>query len=114
MSSRTRRSPSRKSASAKSTSGSRGYEAIAPVVVNSVDTTGKHWIDVGQRKVLRGRSGLFGYLRTLYYRYTLMTGVYMLDSVEQNFLHFFMLLGAVFLVKYTYAFLQAMSAQGYI
>jgi hypothetical protein len=59
-------------------------------VVNAVDTSGKHWIDVGQGKVLHEGTGMLGYLRRCYYRYTLMTGVYMLDSVEQNFLHFFM------------------------
>ena len=62
-------------------------------------------MDMGQGKVLADNAGFF---RKCYYRYTLMTGVYMLDPMEQNLLHFFMLLGAFFTMRYSYAFYVAM------
>ena len=52
-----------------------------------------------------GREGpqpgaLFQWPRQLYYRYKLMTGVYMLGPAEEAILHFFFFLGAYFSVTY--------------
>lgn len=40
----------------------------------------------------------------VYYRYTLMTGVYMLGTVETGILHLAFLLGAYFLYTYFWSF----------
>lgn len=45
-------------------------------------------------------------VRRSYYRYTVMTGVYMLGSTETWILHSAMLLGFVLLVLYTSAFFK--------
>ena len=42
----------------------------------------------------------FRWPRQMYYRYKLMTGVYMLGPAEEVILHFFFLLGAYFSVSY--------------
>ena len=104
MSSRTR---SKKSAPAKAT------EATSPRAVPTKKTNSsitKKGIDVGQGKVLHHNN----FFSLMYYRYTLMTGVYMLDGIEQAFLHFFILLGMFFVVKYSYGFFLAMQSRGYI
>lgn len=44
--------------------------------------------------------------RRAYYRYTLMTGVYMLGSTETWILHSAMMLGFILLVLYTSAFFK--------
>ena len=83
---------SSKAASAKSSSASTKEAVNAqPVVAREVKG-----VDMGQGKVLADNAGFF---RKCYYRYTLMTGVYMLDPMEQNLLHFFMLLGAFFTLR---------------
>ena len=42
----------------------------------------------------------FQWPRQMYYRYKLMTGVYMLGPAEEAILHFFFILGAYFSVSY--------------
>jgi hypothetical protein len=67
-------------------------------------------VDVGQSKVLKSKN----FISLMYYRYTLMTGVYMLDGIEQAFLHFFIILGLFFLMKYSYSFYLALKSGGFI
>ena len=59
-----------------------------------------------QNKVYSG--GESSLLQLLYYRYTIMTGVYMLDPMEVAFLHFFFVLGAYFVIAYTIQFSDQM------
>ena len=69
-----------------------------------------------------GRGGLDHRVKTvwwmwpkkMYYRYKLMTGVYMLGPGEEAFLHFFFFLGAYFIVTYGIQFYTDMSRSGYI
>ena len=73
------------------------------------------YADIGQSKVLDvSEGGIFRLVKMWYYRYTLMTGVYMLDRVERWFLHFFIVLGVIFLAKYSFNFYLAMSERGYL
>lgn len=48
---------------------------------------------------------MWNLIKKQYYRYTLMTGVYMLEPFESAILHLAYLLGAYFLYKYTLSFL---------
>lgn len=98
---------SKKGSGAKSKSTSSRKHA-AEVEVQQSFVSDASGVDVGQRRVLKDNAG---FLRTCYYRYTLMTGVYMLDPMEQYFLHFFMILGAFFTLRYTYAFYVAMAGR---
>jgi hypothetical protein len=79
--------------SRKSRSSSKKANKGSEEVTTAISAIG---VDVGQGKVLNNPNS---WIRLVYYRYTLMTGVYMLDPLEQNFLHFFMILGAFFLTK---------------
>jgi len=97
-----------KKSAAKATEASPSPRAAAKKTSSSF--TGAKGIDVGQGKVLNNNN----FFSLMYYRYTLMTGVYMLDGVEQAFLHFFILLGMFFVVKYSYGFFLAMQSKGYI
>jgi hypothetical protein len=45
-------------------------------------------------------------LKVQYYRYTVMTGVYMLGPAETYILHAAYIIGLFLLVRYTYAFLD--------
>ena len=49
-----------------------------------------------------------------YYRYKLMTGVYMLGPAEETVLHFFFFLGAYFIVTYGLHFYSDLYKGGYI
>ena len=104
MSGKTR---SKKSASAKATE-APSPRAVAAKKTGSIITA--KGVDVGQGKVLNHNK----FFSLMYYRYTLMTGVYMLDGIEQAFLHFFILLGMFFVAKYSYGFFLAMQSRGYI
>lgn len=52
--------------------------------------------------------------KKMYYRYKLMTGVYMLGPGEETFLHFFFFLGAYFIVTYGIQFYTEMRSSGFI
>lgn len=45
-------------------------------------------------------------IKKQYYRYTVMTGVYMLGPAETSILHLAYVIGIFLLVRYTYAFLD--------
>ena len=45
-------------------------------------------------------------IKTQYYRYTVMTGVYMLGPAETSILHIAYIVGMFLLVRYAYAFLD--------
>jgi hypothetical protein len=96
-----------KNRSKKSAAAPPSPRAVAAKTGTIITTKG---IDVGQGKVLN-HNNVFS---LMYYRYTLMTGVYMLDGIEQAFLHFFILLGMFFVAKYSYGFFLAMQGRGYI
>ena len=51
-------------------------------------------------KDLTQRFGILAPVLRMYYRYTVMTGVYMLGTVETGILHLAFLLGAYFLYTY--------------
>jgi len=107
MSGKTRGSSAKKS-SAKATEAAPSPKRAA--AKNTSTVFAAKGIDVGQGKVLKNNN----FFSLMYYRYTLMTGVYMLDGIEQAFLHFFILLGMFFVVKYSYGFFLAMQSRGYL
>lgn len=83
--------------------------------MNFLGDRSKNYFDMGQSRVMQNPGeGVFSSLRLLYYRYTLMTGVYMLDRVERWTLHFLVFLGAVFLLKYAFGFYLAARSSGYL
>ena len=61
----------------------------------------------------RKKPGLFSFVNTMYFRYKVMTGVYMLGPGEEMILHFFFILGAYFTVTYGIQFWYDMGQAGY-
>jgi len=57
--------------------------------------------------------GPINFFRKVYYRYTTITGVYMLDSHEAWVLHFFFAVGAYYLLSYIWTFYKQMIEAGY-
>ena len=51
-------------------------------------------------------------IKTQYYRYTVMTGVYMLDPIEMYILHLAYIVGMVLLARYAYSFLSQLLYYG--
>jgi len=51
-------------------------------------------------------------MKIQYYRYTVMTGVYMLDPFEIYILHTAYVVGMVLLVRYAYSFLSQLLYYG--
>lgn len=52
------------------------------------------------------RYGILAPFVRLYYRYTVMTGIYMLGPVETGLLHFAYILGIYFLYTYVWTFIR--------
>ena len=52
------------------------------------------------------RFGIFAFPIKLYYRYTVMTGIYMLGTVETGILHLAYVLGFFFLYTYVWTFVR--------
>lgn len=65
----------------------------------------------GQSKISKQSTsnGLLGYIRLAYYRYTLMTGLYVLTPFEAVVIQSVYILFGYFLIRYTFSLIKQLS-----
>lgn len=82
--------------------------AVVPDEPEAPHTSNDNNKNNNENRTIEERYGILAWPIKCYYRYTVMTGIYMLGAAETGFLHFFYVLGAYFLYKYVWSFLRDM------